>query len=81
MYFLIFFSSLLFGTFHGDQGKPELVCVRNNKAKKLCYYNFRLDGKNFHYTDVGCKYSRSKVLEKVHDGSLALAREWKVPCQ
>ncbi len=80
MYFLIYFCSIFF-SISSDQGKPELVCTRTNKAKKICYYNFRLDGRRYHYTDVGCKYARDKVLEKVNDGSLALAKEWKVGCQ
>lgn len=62
------------------QEVPELICVRTNKASKVCYYNFKRDGEKFHFTDVGCKYTKEKVLEKVDEGSIALAKNWKVDC-
>ncbi len=80
MYFFIYLSSLLFSTPDFDQDKPELVCVRNNKAKKLCYYNFQMNGGKYHYIDVGCKYTKAKVIEKVNEGTIALGKNWEVPC-
>lgn len=60
--------------------RPELVCIKNSKSRNTCYYNFKMDGVEYNYMDVGCKYTRAQLLEKVEDGKVALAREWKVPC-
>ncbi|MEQ8424359.1 MAG: hypothetical protein RIA63_06595 [Cyclobacteriaceae bacterium] len=60
--------------------RPELVCVKNSKSKNTCYYNFKIDGVEYQYMDVGCRYSRDKVLEKVEAGTIALGKDWKVPC-
>lgn len=60
--------------------RPELVCVKNSKSKNTCYYNFRIDGVEYQFMDIGCRYSRDKVLEKVEQGTIALGRDWKVPC-
>lgn len=60
--------------------KLELVCVKNSKAKNTCYYNFTIDGVHYQYMDIGCKYTREKVLQKVEQGTIALGKDWKVPC-
>ncbi len=60
--------------------KLELVCVKNSKAKNTCYYNFKVDGKQYQFMDIGCRYSRERVLQKVEQGTIALGKDWKVPC-
>lgn len=58
----------------------ELVCVKNSKAKNTCYYNFIIDEVPYQFMDIGCKYTRKKVLQKVEQGTIALGKDWKVPC-
>lgn len=58
----------------------ELVCVKNSKARNTCYYNFTIDGVHYQFMDIGCKYTREKVLQKVEQGTIALGKDWKVPC-
>ncbi len=60
--------------------RPELVCVKNSKSKNICYYNFMIEGVEYQFMDVGCRYSRAKILEKVEAGTIALGKDWKVPC-
>lgn len=60
--------------------KLELVCVKSSKAKNTCYYNFTIEGVHYQFMDVGCKYTREKVLQKVEQGTIALGKDWKVPC-
>lgn len=62
------------------ESKLELVCVKNSKAKNTCYYNFTIDGVHYQFMDIGCKYTREKVLQKVDQGTIALGKDWKVPC-
>lgn len=81
MRYILFLSFFWISATHDQHATPELVCVRTNKASKVCYYNFKLEGDKFHFTDVGCKYNKEKVLEKVKEGTIALAKNWKVECQ
>lgn len=60
--------------------RPELVCVKNSKAKNICYYNFTIEGVNYQFMDVGCKYTQERVMQKVEQGTIALGKDWKVPC-
>ena len=69
-----------FGAKNAPDKRPELVCVKNSKSKNTCYYNFKIDGAAYQFMDIGCRYSRAEVIEKVQEGRIALARNWKVPC-
>lgn len=68
------------GASTAPESKLELVCVKNSKAKNTCYYNFKIDGIHYQFMDIGCKYTREKVLQKVDQGTIALGKDWKVPC-
>lgn len=78
LFFALLFFPFCFSVHQPEQ--PELVCVRKNNARNACYYNFKIEGVHYQFIDVGCRYSREKVLEKAGEGTIALAREWKVPC-
>ena len=60
----------------------EFSCLKMHKATNTCHFNFIVDGARFRYVDMGCKYSKKidEVIKKVKDGSLALARDWKIEC-
>lgn len=74
--FLMSFSAV-------DQGDNiEFACFKTHKATNTCHFNFIVDGAKFRYVDMGCKYNKKtdEVIKKVKDGSLALARDWKIEC-
>lgn len=59
----------------------EFVCARKQMASNQCHYNFIVDGGKFRYVDIGCRFKKKdEVIEKVKDGSLALAKDWKINC-
>lgn len=60
----------------------EFVCLKTHKATNTCYFNFKIDGGKYSYTDIGCKKSRKRdeLIEKVKAGKLALAKDWKIDC-
>ena len=60
--------------------EPGLVCVKKNNAQNICYYNFEIDGDKYHFMDIGCKYSKEKLMKKIGKGTIALARDCKIPC-
>jgi hypothetical protein len=64
------------------QENIEFVCIKTNKATNTCYFNFKVDGGKYTYTDKGCKKSKSKeeTIKKVKDGKLALSKDWKIDC-
>ena len=65
-----------------DQADVQLTCFKAHKATNTCHFNFTIDGARYRYVDIGCKYSKKhdEVLKKAKEGSLALAREWKIEC-
>ena len=65
-----------------DQADVQLTCFRAHKATNQCHFNFTIDGARYRYVDIGCKYSKKQdeVLKKAKEGTLALAREWKIEC-
>jgi hypothetical protein len=70
-------------SFSPDQGSNiEFSCFKMHKATNTCHFNFIVDGAKFRYVDMGCKYSKKteEVIKKVKDGTLALARDWKIEC-
>ena len=64
------------------QADVQLTCFRANKATNQCHFNFTIDGAKYRYVDIGCKYSKKQeeVIKKAKEGTLALAREWKIDC-
>ncbi len=83
MKYTIAFLLILFSSFSPrTDSNVEFVCLKTNKASNVCYYNFIIDGIRYSYTDWGCKEKKKKdrLIEKVKDGKLALARDWKIEC-
>lgn len=81
--FVFVVSVLLLSGFTRYQGENvEFICLKTHKASNTCHFNFKVDGANFRYVDVGCKYSKkqNELIKKVKDGSLFLAKDWKIPC-
>jgi hypothetical protein len=80
----MFFPAVLFLTSAFTPGKQEnieFVCMKTHKASNTCHFNFKVDGANYRFVDVGCKYKKKEdVIKKVQDGSLGLAKEWKITC-
>jgi len=65
-----------------DQADVQLTCFRAQKATNTCHFNFTIDGARYRYVDIGCKYSKKhdEVIKKAKEGTLALARDWKIEC-
>ena len=81
---ILAFASLLFA-FDSRQQQGENVefsCLKMNKATNTCHFNFVIDGAKYRYVDQGCKFNkkRDEVIKKAKEGTLALARDWKVEC-
>lgn len=64
------------------QSDVQLTCVRVHKATNSCHFNFTIDGAPFRFVDIGCKYNKKhkEVIQKAKDGTLALAKDWKIDC-
>ena len=60
----------------------EFVCHKTHKATNTCHFNFIINGAKYRHVDMGCKYNKKKdeLIKKVKEGSLALARDWKIDC-
>jgi hypothetical protein len=60
----------------------EFICLKTHKASNICYFNFKVDGGKYSYTDIGCKKVKKKdeVIKKAREGKLALAKDWKIEC-
>lgn len=60
----------------------KFICMKTHKASNSCHFNFKVDGANFRYVDIGCKYSKKKdeLVKKVEEGSIFLAKDWKISC-
>lgn len=60
----------------------EFVCMKTHKASNTCYYNFKVDGAKYRYTDIGCKFNkkRDEIIKKAKEGDLALSKDWKIEC-
>ena len=65
-----------------NQADVQLTCFRAHKATNTCHFNFTIDGARYRYVDIGCKYSKKhdEVIKKAKEGTLALARDWKIDC-
>lgn len=75
-------SCIILPGFQDKQDEIEFVCFRTHKATNTCHFNFRVNGANYRYVDIGCKYNKKQkeLIEKVREGNLFLAREWKIEC-
>ena len=60
----------------------DFSCMKMHKASNTCHFNFKVDGAPYRFVDIGCKYSKKKeeVIKKAKEGSLALAKDWKIDC-
>lgn len=80
----ILFAGIFFlMSFSFQQGANiEFSCLKMHKATNTCHFNFIVDGAKYRYVDMGCKYSKKvdEVVQKVKEGSLALAKDWKIEC-
>jgi hypothetical protein len=77
----LFLLSGAFTTINRDQESDiEFVCMKKQMAPNHCHYNFKVDGGKYRYVDIGCRFKKDDVIEKVKDGSLGLARDWKIAC-
>ncbi len=65
---------------HARQSNIEFVCQKKQMAKNQCHYNFKVDGGKYHFIDVGCRFKKDDVIEKVKEGSFALGSSWKIEC-
>ena len=65
-----------------DQADVQLTCFKAHKATNTCHFNFTIDGARYRYVDIGCKYSKKQdeVIKKAKEGTLALAKDWKIDC-
>lgn len=85
---LIIFSSVAFMfpdspiNENGKVNDIQFICMKTHKASNSCHFNFKVDGANFRYVDIGCKYSKKKddLVKKVEEGSIFLAKDWKISC-
>ena len=60
----------------------EFSCFKKHKASNTCHFNFIIDGVPYRFVDLGCKWEgkQQEVIEKAKEGTLALARDWKIEC-
>jgi len=65
-----------------NQENIEFVCLKSHKASNTCHFNFIVDGANYRYVDIGCKYMKKQeeLIKKVKDGELFLAKDWRIEC-
>jgi len=82
-YTLLFAFVVLSGFKSIYQGENiEFSCMKMHKASNTCYFNFKVDGAKYRYTDIGCKFSKKQadLIKKAKDGSVALSKDWKIEC-
>ena len=74
--------ALVFTGFTVKQDEIEFVCLKTHKASNTCHFNFKVNGANYRFVDVGCKYSKKQkdLIEKVQEGTIFLAKDWKIGC-
>ena len=79
VFFAIIFSSSA-SRYQGDN--IEFVCLKTHKATNTCHFNFVINGAKYRHVDMGCKFSKKQedLIKKVKEGSLALAKDWKIDC-
>lgn len=79
---LLFITLFVISGFTPQGENVEFVCVKTHKASNTCYFNFKVDGGRYSYTDIGCKKVKKKeeIIKKAKEGRLALAKDWKIEC-
>jgi hypothetical protein len=82
LFYLLLISAVAISGFNYRQDEIEFVCFKTHKATNTCHFNFKVNGANYRYVDVGCKYSKKQkeLVRKVRDGSVFLAKDWKISC-
>jgi hypothetical protein len=77
---LVFLILSAFAPIHSDN--VEFSCVKTHKATNTCHFNFKVDGAKYRFVDIGCRYKgkSTEVINKAKDGTIALARDWKIEC-
>ncbi len=81
--YVLFTAIILSTSFRVDQGENIVFsCMKTLKATNTCHFNFIVDGAKYRHIDIGCKFSKkqAEVIKKVKEGSLALAKDWKIEC-
>jgi hypothetical protein len=78
LFLIIFYSGS--NRYQGEE--VEFVCHKMHKASNTCHFNFIINGAKYRHVDMGCKFTKKKdeLIQKVKEGSVALAREWKIDC-
>jgi len=76
----VLFSITAFSIRQGDN--VEFSCLKKHKASNTCHFNFTIDGVPYRFVDIGCKWEgkREEVIQKAKEGTLALAKDWKIEC-
>ena len=79
---LIVFVALILTSFSNSprQEEIELSCTKRHSTSNTCHYNFKVNGINYRYMDIGCKGKKEDIIKKAKEGKLGLAKEWKIPC-
>ena len=82
---LILFAAVVTLTSASDTKRVEdiqFVCLKTHKASNTCHFNFKVDGAQYRFVDIGCKFSKKKdeVIKKVQEGDISLAKDWKIAC-
>jgi hypothetical protein len=74
--------TLLLSGFSERQDEIEFVCMKTHKATNTCHFNFKVNGANYRFVDVGCKYNKkqNELIKKVNEGTIFLAKDWKIVC-
>jgi hypothetical protein len=80
---LIFLAFVALTAFSAPrQDGVDFSCIKKHKASNTCHFNFIIDGAKYRFVDMGCKWEKKKdeVIKKAKEGSLALAKDWKIDC-
>jgi hypothetical protein len=80
----LFAATLMLTGFTSDRRVEEIefVCLKTHKATNTCHFNFKVDGANYRFVDIGCKYNKKQadLIQKVQEGEIFLAKDWKIAC-
>jgi hypothetical protein len=81
-FYVLLVCSLVLSGFDDRQDEIEFICFKTHKASNTCHFNFKVNGANYRFVDVGCKYSKkqNQLIKKVEEGSIFLAKDWKIAC-
>jgi len=77
---LLFLVVLFTGASFKQTSDVEFVCMRKQMAANQCHYNFKVDGGKYRFVDIGCRWKKDDVVSQAKDGTLALAKDWKIEC-